>query len=57
MTEAANLARRPGPRISFVSLGCLKTLVDCERILAQLGAEGCELSRTRAGADAVIVTG
>lgn len=43
------------PRISFVSLGCPKALVDSERILTQLRAEGYELSRTHAGADAVIV--
>jgi ribosomal protein S12 methylthiotransferase len=46
---------RPAPRISFVSLGCPKALVDSERILTQLRAEGYELSRTHAGADAVIV--
>jgi ribosomal protein S12 methylthiotransferase len=43
------------PRISFVSLGCPKALVDSERILTQLRAEGYELSRQHAGADAVIV--
>ncbi|MGA2794204.1 MAG: 30S ribosomal protein S12 methylthiotransferase RimO, partial [Roseiarcus sp.] len=46
---------RPAPRISFVSLGCPKALVDSERILTQLRAEGYELSRQHAGADAVIV--
>jgi ribosomal protein S12 methylthiotransferase len=43
------------PRISFVSLGCPKALVDSERILTRLRAEGYELSRTHGGADAVIV--
>src|ERR1700739_1606278 len=43
------------PRVSFVSLGCPKALVDSERILTRLRAEGYELSRTHAGADAVIV--
>jgi len=47
--------RRAAPRISFVSLGCPKALVDSERILTQLRAEGYELSRSHAGADAVIV--
>ena len=47
--------RGRAPRISFVALGCPKALVDSERILTQLRAEGYELSRTRAGADAVIV--
>jgi ribosomal protein S12 methylthiotransferase len=48
-------AARPAPRISFVSLGCPKALVDSERILSQLRAEGYELARQHAGADAVIV--
>jgi ribosomal protein S12 methylthiotransferase len=45
----------PAPRISFVSLGCPKALVDSERIITQLRAEGYELARGHAGADAVIV--
>jgi ribosomal protein S12 methylthiotransferase len=55
MTDSANPVSRPAPRISFVSLGCPKALVDSERILTQLRAEGYELSRSHAGADAVIV--
>ena len=43
------------PKISFVSLGCPKALVDSERILTQLRAEGYELSKSHDGADAVIV--
>ena len=43
------------PRISFVSLGCPKALVDSERIITQLRSEGYELARTHAGADLVIV--
>ena len=46
---------RPAPRISFVSLGCPKALVDSERIITRLRAEGYELTRTHAGADAVVV--
>ncbi|WP_131193979.1 30S ribosomal protein S12 methylthiotransferase RimO [Lichenihabitans psoromatis] len=46
---------RPAPRISFVSLGCPKALVDSERIITQLRAEGYELTKSHAGADAVIV--
>lgn len=46
---------RAAPRISFVSLGCPKALVDSERILTRLRAEGYELTRSHAGADAVIV--
>ncbi len=45
----------PAPKISFVSLGCPKALVDSERIITSLRAEGYELTRTHAGADLVIV--
>ncbi len=51
----ARMNERPAPRISFVSLGCPKALVDSERIVTRLRAEGYELSKTHAGADAVIV--
>lgn len=43
------------PRVSFVSLGCPKALVDSERIITRLRAEGYELSREHAGADVVVV--
>ncbi|MGE0563909.1 MAG: 30S ribosomal protein S12 methylthiotransferase RimO [Pseudolabrys sp.] len=43
------------PKISFVSLGCPKALVDSERIITRLRAEGYELSREHAGSDLVIV--
>ena len=43
------------PKIGIVSLGCPKALVDSERILTKLRAEGYEISGTYAGADAVIV--
>ncbi|MDE2363238.1 MAG: 30S ribosomal protein S12 methylthiotransferase RimO [Hyphomicrobiales bacterium] len=46
---------KPAPRISFVSLGCPKALVDSERIVTRLRAEGYELAKTHAGADAVVV--
>jgi ribosomal protein S12 methylthiotransferase len=55
MTDFPDPQVRPAPRISFVSLGCPKALVDSERIVTQLRAEGYELSKTHAGADAVIV--
>ena len=42
-------------RISFVSLGCPKALVDSERIITRLRAEGYELSREHAGSDLAIV--
>jgi ribosomal protein S12 methylthiotransferase len=44
-----------GTRISFVSLGCPKALVDSERIVTRLRAEGYELAREHQGADLVIV--
>lgn len=43
------------PRISFVSLGCPKALVDSERIITRLRAEGYTLARQHDGADLVIV--
>jgi len=43
------------PRISFVSLGCPKALVDSERIITRLRAEGYELAREHSGADLAIV--
>jgi ribosomal protein S12 methylthiotransferase len=46
---------RSAPKVSFVSLGCPKALVDSERIVTRLRAEGYELSREHAGSDLVIV--
>jgi len=47
---------RPGqPKIGMVSLGCPKALVDSERILTRLRAEGYAISADYAGAEAVIV--
>ncbi len=43
------------PKIGFVSLGCPKALVDSERIITRLRAEGYELSASYEGADAVVV--
>jgi len=48
-------ARSGQPRIGMVSLGCPKALVDSERILTRLRAEGYAISPDYAGADAVIV--
>ncbi len=48
--------RRPGqPTIGMVSLGCPKALVDSERILTRLRAEGYAISPDYQGAEAVIV--
>jgi ribosomal protein S12 methylthiotransferase len=49
------MAQSRAPRVSFVSLGCPKALVDSERIITRLRAEGYELSRQHAGADLAIV--
>jgi ribosomal protein S12 methylthiotransferase len=43
------------PKLSFVSLGCPKALVDSERIVTRLRAEGYALTREPAGSDLVIV--
>lgn len=45
----------PSPKVGFVSLGCAKALVDSERILTQLRAEGYEFSGAYGDADVVIV--
>jgi ribosomal protein S12 methylthiotransferase len=43
------------PKVGFVSLGCPKALVDSERILTQLRAEGYEVAPTYDAADLVVV--
>ncbi len=43
------------PTVGFVSLGCPKALVDSERIITQLRAEGYAMSASYEGADLVIV--
>jgi len=43
------------PKVGFVSLGCPKALVDSERILTQLRAEGYAISPDYDGADLVVV--
>ncbi|MSU88367.1 30S ribosomal protein S12 methylthiotransferase RimO [Rhodobacteraceae bacterium 2CG4] len=53
LTEPA--PRQGQPRIGMVSLGCPKALVDSERILTRLRAEGYAISPDYAGAEAVIV--
>ncbi len=39
------------PKVGFVSLGCPKALVDSERIITRLRAEGYQIARDYAGAD------
>ncbi len=48
-------AARKSAKIGFVSLGCPKALVDSERILTRLRAEGYEVATTYAKADLVVV--
>ena len=48
-------AVRKSPKVGFVSLGCPKALVDSERILTRLRAEGYEVAATYGKADLVIV--
>ena len=49
------MSQATAPKVSFVSLGCPKALVDSERIITRLRAEGYELARKHDGADLVIV--
>jgi ribosomal protein S12 methylthiotransferase len=53
----AHYRRKPTaqPKVGFVSLGCPKALVDSERILTQLRAEGYLISGSYQDADLVVV--
>ena len=54
--RARRASRLPAPpTVGFVSLGCPKALVDSERILTQLRAEGYLISPSYDGADLVVV--
>jgi ribosomal protein S12 methylthiotransferase len=52
--KARSLDVKP-PKVGFVSLGCPKALVDSERIITKLRAEGYEVAPDYAGADVVVV--
>jgi ribosomal protein S12 methylthiotransferase len=56
-SSARNTRSAPSsaPKVGFVSLGCPKALVDSERILTQLRAEGYETVPTYDAADVVVV--
>src|SRR6201985_549408 len=54
-TRQIDMQQAAAPKISFVSLGCPKALVDSERIITRLRAEGYELARKHDGADLVVV--
>jgi ribosomal protein S12 methylthiotransferase len=47
--------KRKSPKVGFVSLGCPKALVDSERILTRLRAEGYEVAASYKSADLVVV--
>jgi ribosomal protein S12 methylthiotransferase len=55
MSRPANKSSKRAPKVGFVSLGCPKALVDSERILTHLRAEGYEVSPTYDAADVVVV--
>ncbi len=55
MSDTTSTRRGDAPRIGFVSLGCPKALVDAERIVSRLRAEGYETSKDYSGADLVVV--
>jgi ribosomal protein S12 methylthiotransferase len=49
------IVTRKSPKVGFVSLGCPKALVDSERILTRLRAEGYEVAASYGAADLVVV--
>lgn len=55
MLDPTKKSDTSAPKVSFVSLGCPKALVDSERIVTRLRAEGYELTREHTGSDLVIV--
>jgi ribosomal protein S12 methylthiotransferase len=50
-----SMSRFPSHKVGFISLGCPKALVDSERILTQLRAEGYTIASDYQGADLVVV--
>jgi ribosomal protein S12 methylthiotransferase len=55
MPKAAKSKAAATPKVGFVSLGCPKALVDSERILTQLRAEGYAIVPSYDAADLVVV--
>src|SRR5271169_5807679 len=53
--KSVKSVNRKSPKVGFVSLGCPKALVDSERILTRLRAEGYEVVPTYREADLVVV--
>ncbi|MEQ8506147.1 MAG: 30S ribosomal protein S12 methylthiotransferase RimO [Rhodospirillales bacterium] len=54
-TSQSNANSGTAPKVGLVSLGCPKALVDSERIMTRLRAEGYDLVDSYDGADLVIV--
>ena len=54
-SKSVKTVKRKSPKVGFVSLGCPKALVDSERILTRLRAEGYEVAASYAAADLVVV--
>ena len=55
LSKSVNTVKRRSPKVGFVSLGCPKALVDSERILTRLRAEGYEVAASYKAADLVVV--
>jgi len=55
MAQSSITTLPAAPKVGMVSLGCPKALVDSERILTKLRADGYGLSADYAGADVVLV--
>src|SRR5215813_11391522 len=53
--QISQKASAAAPKIGFVSLGCAKALVDSERIITRLRAEGYAIAPGYDGADLVVV--
>ena len=53
--KARRAGRPKAPKVGFVSLGCPKALVDSERIITRLRAEGYAIAPDYDGADVVVV--
>lgn len=53
--QPSALSRNPVPKVGVVSLGCPKALVDSERIITKLRAEGYSISGSYDAADVVLV--
>jgi ribosomal protein S12 methylthiotransferase len=55
LVNSVKSVKRKSPKVGFVSLGCPKALVDSERILTRLRAEGYEVAASYGAADLVLV--